>query len=201
MIGFLSRLVNGHEQLLGVPVLNTEIGSNQANAVYQTLVDWCLTEDVQAFCSDNTASNTGRLNGACDLLEQLLKREIVYLPCHHHIYEIVLKNIFDDLKFSGTSGADVANFKRFQLAWVTMDTKKFNSGIENCIVMGSVNDVCDDIIKFSINRLEENHPNDDYRELLELAVIFLGGYFLIVSILRNQVKFIKPVGWPKLFTA
>ncbi|KAL4090193.1 hypothetical protein QTP88_025092 [Uroleucon formosanum] len=56
--------VNGHEQLLGVPALNTGTGSDQANAVYQTLVEWCLTENIQAFCSDTTASNTGRLNGA-----------------------------------------------------------------------------------------------------------------------------------------
>ncbi|KAL4119640.1 hypothetical protein QTP88_012435 [Uroleucon formosanum] len=188
--GLVDRLpivasVNGHEQLLGVPALNTGTGSDQANAVYQTLVEWCLTENVQAFCSDTTASNTGRLNGACVLLEQLLEREIVYLPCRHHIYEIVLKSVFD-LKLNGTSGPDVAIFKRFQLAWVTMDTKMFNSGIENCIVMGSVNDACDDIIKFSIDLLEENHPRDDYRELLELTVIFLGG------ILPNGIHFKKP---------
>jgi len=80
----------------------------------------------------------------------------------------------------------VAIFKRFQLAWVTMGIKMFNSGIENCTVMGSVNDVCDDIITFSIDRLEENHPSDNYQELLELTVIFLGGIL---------------ARWPKLFTA
>ncbi|KAL4104535.1 hypothetical protein QTP88_019830 [Uroleucon formosanum] len=188
--GLVDRLpivasVNGHKQLLGVPALNTETGSDHANAMYQTLVEWCLTENVQAFCSDTTASNTGRLNEACVLLEQLLEREIVYLPYRHHIYEIVLKSVFY-LKLSGTSGPDVAIFKRFQLAWVTMDTKMFNSGIGNCIVMGSVNDVCDDIIKFSIDRLEENHSRDDCRELLELTVIFLGG------ILPNGIHFKKP---------
>lgn len=31
-----------------------------------------------------------------------------------------------------------------------MDTKNINSGIEICIVMGSVNEVCDDIFKFSM---------------------------------------------------
>ncbi|KAL4090485.1 hypothetical protein QTP88_025312 [Uroleucon formosanum] len=188
--GLVDRLpivasVNGHEQLLGVPALNTGTGSDQANAVYQTIVEWCLTENVQAFCSDATASNTGRLNGACVLLEQLLEREIVYLPCRHHIYEIVLKSVFD-LKLSGTSGPDVAIFKRFQLAWVTMDTKMFNSGIENCIVMGSVNDVCDDIIKFSIDRQEENHPRDDYRELLELTVVSIDTKRKMVKALNNE---------------
>ncbi|KAL4126442.1 hypothetical protein QTP88_010664 [Uroleucon formosanum] len=44
--GLVDRLpivasVNGHEQLLGVPALNMGTGSDQANAVYQTLVEWC----------------------------------------------------------------------------------------------------------------------------------------------------------------
>lgn len=58
--GLVDRLpivasVNSHEQLLGVPALSTGTESDQANVVYQTLVDWCLTEKVQAFCSDTTA--------------------------------------------------------------------------------------------------------------------------------------------------
>jgi len=44
--GFVDRFpilasVNGHDQVLGVPALRTGTGSDQANAVYQTLVDWC----------------------------------------------------------------------------------------------------------------------------------------------------------------
>jgi len=35
--------------------------------------------------------------------------------------------------------------------------------------------MCDEIIKFSKDRLLEKQPRDDYRELLELTVIFLGG--------------------------
>lgn len=188
--GLVDRLpiiasVNGQEQLLGVPTLNTGTGLEQANAVYQTLVDWCLDENVQAFCSDTTASNTGRLNGACVLLEQLLEREIVYLPCRHHMYEIILKSVFD-LKFGATSGPDVAIFKRFQHAWGTINTKNYNPGIQNSIIRDSVNNVCDDIIKFSRDQLLENHPRDDYRELLELTVIFLGGK------LPNNIRFKMP---------
>jgi len=64
-----------------------------------------------------------------------------------------------------------------------MVTKMFNAGVESCIVMGSVNDVCDDIMKLSINRLEKNHSRDDYQEL---TVICLGG------ILPNGIHFRKP---------
>ncbi|CAI6356538.1 unnamed protein product [Macrosiphum euphorbiae] len=49
-----------------------------------------------------------------------------------------------------------------------------NPGIQNSIVMDFVNDLCDNIIKFSKDRLLQKHPRDDYRELLELKVIFLG---------------------------
>jgi len=60
-----------------------------------TLVDWYLIQNVQALCSDTTASNTGRINGACVLLDHLLEREILYIPCRHHIYEIILKSVLD----------------------------------------------------------------------------------------------------------
>jgi len=63
-----------------------------------------------------TASNTGRLNGACVFFEQLLEHEIVYLPCRHHIYEIILKSVFD-LKFGALSVPVVSVFKRFQQVW------------------------------------------------------------------------------------
>jgi hypothetical protein len=64
------------------------------------------------------------------------------------MYEIILKNVFD-VKFGGTSGPDVTIFKRFQEAWKTIDTSKFNSGIHNNIVMNYVKDICANIIQFS----------------------------------------------------
>jgi len=69
-----------------------------------------LTENLQALCSDTTSSITGRINESCVLQKQLLQREILYLPCHHHIYEIILKSVFN-FKLSGTSGPDVDIFK------------------------------------------------------------------------------------------
>ncbi|XP_050060675.1 uncharacterized protein LOC126551445 [Aphis gossypii] len=55
----------GIEQLLGVPELISGTGENQATAVYQALENWGLIDNVQALCCDTTASNTGRLKGAC----------------------------------------------------------------------------------------------------------------------------------------
>lgn len=90
------------------------------------------------------------------MLEQLLEREIVYLPCSHHIYEIILKSVFD-LKFGATS--------------------------------------------VSKDRLLEKQPRDDYRELLELTVIFWVGNFQMILALKYQVPSIMLGGWQKLFIA
>jgi len=59
----------GLEQLLGVPALSSGIGLEISSAVYDNLQDWALLDKIQAFVIDTTASNTGRLNGACVLLE------------------------------------------------------------------------------------------------------------------------------------
>ncbi|XP_025405317.1 uncharacterized protein LOC112679643 [Sipha flava] len=74
------------EQLPGVPELSAGTGYEVSSAVYDSLEDWSLLHKVQAFVFDTTASNTGRLNGACVLLEHKLGRDILYLACRHHVF-------------------------------------------------------------------------------------------------------------------
>ncbi|KAL4144007.1 hypothetical protein QTP88_006252 [Uroleucon formosanum] len=166
---------NGKEQLLGVPALDTGTGADQANAIFQTLEDWCITDNIQALCYDTTASNTGRIKGACILLEQLLQPNILYVPCRHHIYEIVSRSVFDVKFGKTTSGPDVPIFKRFQQFWSNVNTKNFEPGIKNDYVEKLLHNVSEEIIDFSISYLNNRLPREDYRELLELTIIFLGG--------------------------
>jgi len=108
---------NGKEQLLGVPALDTGTGVDQANAIFKTLEDWYVTDNIQALSCDTTASNMGRIKGASILSEQLLQRNILYMSCRHHIFEIVLRSVFE-MKFGiTTSGPDVPIFKRFRQFW------------------------------------------------------------------------------------
>jgi hypothetical protein len=67
--------------------------------------------------------------------------------------------------------------------------------------MNSLKDICDNIIQFSKDRCKDNHPRDDYRELLELIIIFLGVYCLMVTILKHRVPSIMLDGWLKQFIA
>nr|XP_012144553.1 PREDICTED: LOW QUALITY PROTEIN: uncharacterized protein LOC105662954 [Megachile rotundata] len=127
------------EKLLGVPAIPNSSGKEQALAIYGLLEDWNLIDRVQALCCDTTSSNTGRLQGACVLLEQLIERiHILYLPCRHHIYELILRSVQDPY------------------------------------VYGKLQDVKEKI-NFCLYHLRQKQPRDDYKEFLELIIIFLGG--------------------------
>lgn len=84
----------GTEQLLSVPKLENGTGQAIANAIFTSLTKWSLLDKIQAICFGTTSSNTGNKNGAAVILEKMIKRSLLWLPCRHHIYELILKEIF-----------------------------------------------------------------------------------------------------------
>lgn len=54
---------NNEFQLLGEPKMESGTGSNTAHAVYQSIIDWGLEDNIVAFSFDTTSVNTGRLAG------------------------------------------------------------------------------------------------------------------------------------------
>lgn len=177
---------DGNEQLLAVPKLDSSSGKDQAKAVSNALHDWNLNEKVQIMCCDTTASNTGRLNGACVLLEQTLERELLLFACRHHVYELVLKSVFESKIQQVTSSPDIPLFKKFRENWKNINP----SAIESCtdfvrqhLCEANINE----LVMFFHSELAKSFVRDDYRELIELAIIFLGGDN------ENKIK-IRPPG-------
>lgn len=117
------------EQLLEIPELQDGKGITQASIIYEVLQDWGLTEKIKAICCDTTASNLGHANGAAVQLERLLERELLYLPCRHHIYELLLRAVFDR-KMPASSGPNVVLFQRFQDAWKNLNKQNYKIGLE-----------------------------------------------------------------------
>ncbi|ESN94235.1 hypothetical protein HELRODRAFT_164040 [Helobdella robusta] len=72
-----STLCTGVEKLLSVPKLESGTGERQATEVHECLLEWNLEESVKALVFDTTASNTGKKNGACTLLQQKLGRNFL----------------------------------------------------------------------------------------------------------------------------
>lgn len=123
---------DGNEQLLGVPKIPSGKGKGKriAEAISGLLLEWKITDRVQAISFDTTSTNTGQFQGASLLLEQILERDIFYLPCRHHIYELQLKEV-SEAKFGKTSGPGVPMFARFKEKWDNIKYKTYRSGIED----------------------------------------------------------------------
>ncbi|XP_044596981.1 uncharacterized protein LOC123273608 [Cotesia glomerata] len=176
---------SGIEKLLSVPALPNGKGITQAEEIYSVLHDWSLTESIKGLCCDTTASNLGCNNGAAVLLEQMLETDLLWLPCRHHIYELVLTSVFT-LKLPGTTGPNVPLFKKFQSCWSTIDKSKFKDGLEGNKIHKKLISQVDDTDYTIKNILGTVLPRDDYKELLELSRIFLG------TVEHQKVNFYKP---------
>jgi len=164
----------GIEQLLGVPGLTSGTGSEVSSAVYKILLEWSLEDKIQAMVVDTTASNMGRLNGACILLEQKLERQLLLLACRHHMYEIVLAGVFSESKLSVKSGPDIPIFKKFQKNWPNIVKSNYFTFETDQAVYEKLKDVATEVLLFAEKKIREELPRNDYKEFLELIIIFLG---------------------------
>lgn len=162
------------EQLLAVPKLESSSGKHQAKAVSTALFDWNLHNKVQIMCCDTTASNTGRFNGACAVLEQTLERELLLFACRHHVYELVLKTVFETKIKQITKSPDIPIFKNFRDNWKNIDSSDIELSLD--FVKDHIAETnITSLLLFYKAELEKGFIRDDYRELVELCVVFLGG--------------------------
>jgi len=172
----LPILVSGEgiDELLAVPKLPAGTGEAAASAVFDCAASWGLCDRIKAMSFDTTPVNTGRYNGACVLLEQKLQKDMLWLACRHHVLEIVLEALV--MQSIGTSKSpEIAIFKRFKEYWLLIDQMSFQTALTDKTTCNKVSDTANEIIAFAQNQLQTFQPRDDYQELLEVVIIFLGG--------------------------
>lgn len=80
-------------------------------------------------------------------LERALGRELIWLPCRHHIFEIVLKSVFE-VYWPTQSGPNVQLFNRFKVSWDVINKLNYKSGTEDDIVANVLMDQTNDILVF-----------------------------------------------------
>ncbi|XP_044594333.1 uncharacterized protein LOC123271871 isoform X2 [Cotesia glomerata] len=164
---------SGQEILLGAPKIDSGTEENQASAIISVLSEWSIADSITALCFDTAAVNTGIHSGACVLVEQALRRELTYLPCRHHIIELVLRSAFETY-WPTSSGPNVSIFTRFKNKWSDINQQKYTTGISDREVQEALADIKDEILILIANYLQISQPRGDYKELLDLALIFLG---------------------------
>ena len=74
----------------------------------------------------------------------------------------------------GTTGPNVAIFNNFKKKWIKIDKSKYEAGVEDTFIKNVLQNDCEEIVNFVIKAPEEYHPRDDYKEFLELSLLFLG---------------------------
>jgi len=78
--------------------------------------------------------------------------------------------------FSGVMGSssapEVLLFKRFQAHWPFVNQDKFEDSSTDQLTAGAVAGVREDLGVFLTSVLTEDQARDDYRELLEITLIF-----------------------------
>ena len=179
LVDRLPILVSGcdTEQLLGVPKLPNATGEAISHAVVTMLQEWKIQDQVKAMSFDTTAANTGRKSGACGAIETRLDKNLLYLACRHHVHEIVVGDVFKHC-FGASSGPEIGLFRRFHDYWSCIDKSQFQTAVGDDFyteVLTKLTNLKEEVIDFAKQILFSSHqPRDDYRELLELTIIFLG---------------------------
>lgn len=159
---------------MGIPTIPSGKGKGKriAEAIYSLLLEWKIADRVQAISFDTTSN--GKFQGVSLMLEQMLERDVFYLPCRHHIYELQLKEVFE-AKFGKTSGPGVPMFSSFKEKWENIKDKPYSPGIEDDEVAAKISvEVQIDIKSFCLAQLKEKQPRNDYKEFLQIVLLFLG---------------------------
>ena len=80
-----------------------------------------------------------------------------------------------DKKISQSSRPSISIFKKFQESWPKICKQKFIPGIKDEYVRQSIQDT-NEVLEFAMQTLQKvKQLREDYREFLELVIIFLGG--------------------------
>ena len=163
-------------KLLGVPEVGSGSGKDQKEVVVQMLKKWKIFEQIAGLVFDTTSSNTGNEIGACKLLEEYLEKAVLWLACRHHIYELHIKHVVEAIT-GNTKDPGVKLYRRLRAEWPRLskdstNLKKFDYTNSNPWLCKQAREV--------LSWAEEHWrkgtwPRDDYRELLELVIIWLGG--------------------------
>jgi hypothetical protein len=140
---------------------------------------------INGMCFDTTSSNTGIHEGACTHLENKIKKELYYFACRHHIHELLVSAAFNTL-FEVSSGPNIKLFQRLKSSWNSIDQERYESAIVDKKICNIIIPIKVSTEKFIKEQLQKNHAREDYIELLQLSLLFLG------ENLEKKIKFRSP---------
>lgn len=86
------EVITGHEIVDRLPMLvneSTSCWETMASAIFETILSWSLNDKIRCMFFDTTVSKTGRINGACILLEHKMQMELIWFAYLRIVLEVV----------------------------------------------------------------------------------------------------------------
>lgn len=168
-------------KLLGVPSYkpgtDRKSGDIIAGLTMDLLESWHCTSSIVNMVFDTTASNTGHLTAACIKIQDGLQQALLWAGCRHHVGEVILAQVFNDLQIETSRSPEVTLFARFRKNFellphsdqplVHMDVNNYDEEAKTLLDKWR-NDVLQTM------NTEKDLKRDDYREFIELCIMFLG---------------------------
>lgn len=160
---------------LGLFPLDSHSSFDCTKLVLDSIGKHSLGERLVGLVCDTEAVNTGRRNGVCVGLEKALNKSLLHLMCRHHIFETVLRCVFE-LVFGRSTGARINNFDTLKVHWHYLKNFGFRYAAMDDLdleepTIRTLAETAKDVVKSLAN---DHHFRNDYAELNDLVLKFLG---------------------------
>lgn len=153
-----------------------------------------LKAAISCLSFDTTSVKTGIHSGVCKRVEDLVRRQLMYLPCRHHILELVSGTVIK-VKFPMCTGIACKLFDDFRVFFKEQVRDwEFDTGISDSGVHELFISDLHDRITLIQDLLYHPISRGDYKELLTLCLLFLGETTFRDSDGKTKPIQVKPVG-------
>lgn len=158
---------------LGLFPVESHSGVDCATEILKAIDVNNLNDQVVGVACDTENVNTGRSFGVCKYMENEMKKKLLHLMCRHHVFEVVLKSVFESI-FGKPSGPSVTTFDILKVYWDDIKTSGFAfASIDHEKLQGQTMKTFADE---ALNTITDHskHLRNDYAELNDLGLKFLG---------------------------
>jgi hypothetical protein len=105
-------------KFLGVPFYamgsQRKTGDIIADLTIDLLHSWQCSDSIVNMVFDTTRSNTGHVTAACVTIQMRLGRALLWSGCRHHVGEVILTHVFEDLQIETSKSPEVLLFARLR---------------------------------------------------------------------------------------
>lgn len=186
---------NKTHNILAMVAISDKTAESQAVAINETCENFSIeNHQIVGLACDNENTNVGIHGGTCILLERALNKSLLRLMCRHHIYEIIIKDVYHNLFDSDTPNnlfysilkEEWANLRERNFPFTIFNEESFSEEL-NLRAYEAFEQLKNRAISELRAQSRNHNIRDDYREVTQLALKFFGEIQKITK--GNQVKF------------